>query len=515
MRNSVRVSARATARRLVVAGLLSSLFAALAPAALAQSAARGGRTDAETYAAMMDVSLEEAQRRLAIQVRLGELESKLHASAGEIFAGLWIEHQPKFAARTLFTDTARGQELVRAFSAGLGIEIEVGWAAASWRELEALQTAAVGELRAAGIAADADIDLRANRVEIETTAAEGALRALAGVAGATESRVVVVAVAELSQPEQLAPMRGGRPLTSCSAGFTARNASGSIGMLSAGHCSDSQIYWDTFEVLPFASRQYSGSRDVGFYHRGCGLTGPNEFDSGLGIRQVTGTRTRDQQVVGSMVCRFGMTTPYRCGLIHSKNICPSYVSGCSSTFIRVRPTDGLPLSAGGDSGGPWFLETIAYGIHSGRVTGTNDAVYMAINYASTTATVLTANGGTGFPTGTLSCSGNYQGSTNVWCSASASGGRPPYSYTNWLYWGDADLFSSSGNYAEASYPVGGCFANAENYFSVRITDSCGVVGGASRTANCPDGCIYGRSEDGSASDASIDMLPPPIFCPAF
>ena len=48
-------------------------------------------------------------------------------------------------------------------------------------------------------------------------------------------------------------------------------------------------------------------------------------------------------------------------------------------------------SAGGDSGGPWFVGTRAYGVHKGAVdviddngadTGIDDAIYMAVNYFS-------------------------------------------------------------------------------------------------------------------------------------
>jgi hypothetical protein len=41
------------------------------------------------------------------------------------------------------------------------------------------------------------------------------------------------------------------------------------------------------------------------------------------------------------------------------------------------------LSSGGDSGGPWFFGTTAYGIHSGEPSGDDtDAFYMAHNYMS-------------------------------------------------------------------------------------------------------------------------------------
>ncbi len=47
----------------------------------------------------------------------------------------------------------------------------------------------------------------------------------------------------------------------------------------------------------------------------------------------------------------------------------------------------------GDSGGPWYVENLAYGIHMGRPSGDNkDAIYMPIDYISSIGvSVLTSN----------------------------------------------------------------------------------------------------------------------------
>lgn len=497
MRDALRVS-----RRLALAAACSSaVLLAFALPASAQSPAGRQLSDAAVYAEAMDVPLAEAERRLALQLRVGELETALREKAGDIFAGLWIEHRPAFAVEVRFTDAAAGQRLVRSLSGGLAADFRVAAAAASLARLEELQARTVAQLRQARIAADADIDVRANRVEILATAPDEVRQALSSFAAEDQDRLQVVPVAGLAELQGASlPMRGGRPLTTCSSGFTARNAGGSVGVLTSAHCGDTQDYTDWDVAIPFVNGTFSGSRDVQFHNRHCYLTAPNEFDSGIGIRQVTGTQSRDQQVVGSQVCRYGMTTPHRCGLISSKSYCPSVIPSCSGTFVRVQSTNGLPLSNGGDSGGPWFSGTTAFGIHTGAV-GPVDSFYMPINYASTIATVLTSNGGDGLMNGAMSCTGVFNGSTQITCYPSATGGVPPFTYSYWIYTGDADSWSTYFNTIKATYLSPGCPGGAHNYFAVTITDQCGGAAGAYAFVPCPEGC-------NGSPPAGPSLLPP-------
>jgi hypothetical protein len=159
-------------------------------------------------------------------------------------------------------------------------------------------------------------------------------------------------------------------------------------------------------------------------------------------RNITGTRPAASQIIGEYVCKYGRATKYTCGYIASKTYKPANhddkdIPGSSvnavthtATFIRVtnafggiRATNGkcpdgsiatngdicasggiiggfgiigvgtnFLLSDSGDSGGPWFVEGIAYGRHSGRgaFAQVSHGVYMPINYMSgINAAVLT------------------------------------------------------------------------------------------------------------------------------
>lgn len=453
----------------------------------------GRRSDSAVYASIMGVGEVEAARRLELQRLAGTFEVELRAAAPDIFAGLWIEHQPEFSIEVRFTDVYRGREVVDALRTGPleGVAVNVDWAEISLADLEALQERAMADARAARVPVDVDIDVRTQRIELRTTDLTSLEGVLAAFAARHPNRLDLVAVDGLARPDQLQPLRGGRPFWGCTTGFTVRNSVGSPGVLTAAHCGNSQIYEDTWQTLPFRGEIFGGSHDVQWHGRACNMTVPNEFDSGIGIRQVTGTMHRDQQVVDSMVCRNGMTTSYRCGFIRSKNFRPggpNYPGSWNSTFIRVGAyaSTPSPFSAGGDSGGPWFLETVAYGIHSGRLSDDplGDRFYTAINYVSNLGvSVLTAHGGTGPLTSNISCNGAFTGSTLIGCFVSPQGGVPPYSYL-WNYSGAATSWSSSGNSAWADYDWPGCPEGGPNLFSVQFTDSCGQSSGIGLYEEC-------------------------------
>lgn len=54
------------------------------------------RRDAEMYATAQVVSVEEAIRRLQFQNATPDLEPQLRAHEPEVFAELWLQHQPTY-----------------------------------------------------------------------------------------------------------------------------------------------------------------------------------------------------------------------------------------------------------------------------------------------------------------------------------------------------------------------------------------------------------------------------------
>lgn len=351
------------------------------------------RQDAESYILDHPVSMDEAATRLQLQAQAGDLEATLRDQLGDQFAGLWIEHEPEYRVVVRLSGNVQRADISEYFNS-TQLEARTEILAADWSltELRDQQVFVNRLTRQYGIKADSEIDVRDNRVKIYTANPEGLQLSFADNGIELPAGVVLVNTAHLATPEVL---MGGSSISSCTAGFTVRrNTTNEQGISTAAHCPNGQSYSGT--SLPFRSEDQQGNQDVQ-WNSTCGLLSiSNTFNSGIGTRSVTGTTHRNNQAIGAYVCKFGRTTGRTCGYIDSKTYAPSYVTSAASTFVRVDGR-GTDLSAGGDSGGPWFVETQAYGIHSGGFNGgtfDGNSLYMPINYISSLGvSVLTSNPG--------------------------------------------------------------------------------------------------------------------------
>lgn len=190
--------------------------------------------------------------------------------------------------------------------------------------------------------------------------------------------------------EDTANIYGGLALSTCTSGFLVQNGWWPFitkGITTAGHCPNTLSY--NGSSLTFQSEKWTGSYDVQ-WHTASGYTVTNKiqyWDDGS-TRDITATKSRNDQLIDELVCKYGKTTYYACGYIGSIDFNPQTQENNVATFIRVRNTAGWDVLGGsGDSGGPWFNGNTAYGIMKGAlVPGTNgrgtDAAYMAIDYVS-------------------------------------------------------------------------------------------------------------------------------------
>jgi hypothetical protein len=327
--------------------------------------ADGTQQDAAFYAASFSVSLQEGARRLQLQEAVDALNARLTEEQAGTFAGLSIEHTPEFHVVARFT--RKGEETIRPYlSPALAAVVRVEPARFTLYQLERRLEAGYNRVRATGIPAAGAVDVRANRAEVHVL--RGRAAAARAVLGAEDAAVV-----EVDQlPVEEISMYGGLPISTCTTGFTVRNSAGTRGVSTAGHCGNSQTL--SGYALTFRGEAYSGSYDVQ-WHNASGHTYPNTIKVGSGTRSITGTRSRTSQTVGSQVCKQGKTTGYTCGTISTISYCAS--GAC--TWVRVAG-NGVNLSEGGDSGGPWFSGNTAYGSHTYGIG--NDSAYMPVNYFS-------------------------------------------------------------------------------------------------------------------------------------
>jgi hypothetical protein len=368
--------------------------------------------DAEVYATRYHVSVDEALWRLRLQQSVGNLNADLQANYPETFAGLVIEHEPEYRVVARFT--RGGAEALQAAvrDPGLAAVVREEHAPVPLRRMQARLESAFGRVRARGIRAAGGLNLRQNRPEIYVLApAAAAARAAIPV----ETGAAVLVVEQLPAPEAL--LYGGLPISTCTTGFYVKNASGTPGVTTAGHCGNSQSYGST--ALTFLGESYSGSYDIQ-WHNHSGSTYDNIIKVGTTTRSITGTRFRASQTTGEYVCKQGKTTGNTCGLIDNTSYCESSTGAC--TWVHVSG-GSVNLSEPGDSGGPWFSGNIAYGSH---VFGWgNDSGYLAVDYFSGIGvTVVTFK-----PLSvTISGPSSLQRFQSLQYTATAANGTSPYTY---------------------------------------------------------------------------------------
>ncbi|WP_420125911.1 S1 family peptidase [Longimicrobium sp.] len=325
----------------------------------------GIQQDAAVYAATFGVSAQEGARRLQLQEAVDALNARLTAEQAATFAGLSIEHAPEFHVVARFT--RKGEETIRPYlTPELAQVVRVEPARFTLQQLERRLEASYHRVRNSGIPAAGGVDVRANRAEVHVQ--RGRSAAARAVLAAGEAAVVEVD----HLPKEEIAMYGGLGISTCTTGFTVYNSSGSRGVSTAGHCGNSQSL--SGYALTFRGEAYSGSYDIQ-WHNASGHTYPNTIKVSTSTRAITGTRSRTSQTVGSQVCKQGKTTGYTCGTIATISYCAS--GAC--TWVQVAG-NGVNLSEGGDSGGPWFSGNTAYGSHTYGMG--NDSAYMPINYIS-------------------------------------------------------------------------------------------------------------------------------------
>ena len=173
----------------------------------------------------------------------------------------------------------------------------------------------------------------------------------------------------------------------CTSGFAAqRSGQGAYGILTAGHCGD-KVRNESYTVsmrnitLPYINGWASVSADAQFHSIPTGSAHElrAEYRCNSVPRRawcdVSGTTPRDE-MINDYICHTGRNSGFTCGDVVDISYKPKHSTACYSrhdlpiacnnTFVRV---EGTSLrSCGGDSGGPWYRNGSAYGIHKGSTS---------------------------------------------------------------------------------------------------------------------------------------------------
>jgi len=140
------------------------------------------------------------------------------------------------------------------------------------------------------------------------------------------------------------------------------------GIATAAHCPDLLTYRDPAEgdsVLPFVGQWGLGYHDVQVNLAGAAAQPLFYADRKSGtLRQLTSWRNLASTRAGDFVCHYGESSGYSCSDVElTDNAPPGALCGgpCSPTWVTMHG----PNCMGGDSGGPVFSGTVAFGLAKG------------------------------------------------------------------------------------------------------------------------------------------------------
>jgi hypothetical protein len=371
------------------------------------------------YAQQLGIDLTEATRRLHLQEEISGLGDRLEKASDGRFAGGWIEHTPDyhFVVRLTGDAPAPGALERVAKQSPVPVRVRLGATATLAQLVAAVEQLTPMLLSAIPSLNGTDVDVKTGDIVLDlgpdSPSDDQVMRSLpaAGItleqpldAGAVPQEIRVklpVAGITLGQPLRIKRSEGrygnqhtygGAKLSTCTTGFTVKNGSGTKGVLTSAHCDDPQTYYEadgTSYALTFKAAKEDADEDYQWHTNAVHAVYSKFYVDGSGLRGVTGTKSRANQNVGDWVCHYGKVSLLSCATISSKTFSPGKIckgATCASTWIKVEGS-GLAC-AGGDSGGPWFYNSTAYGIHkSGASTGPDvgqcsSASFMAIDYIS-------------------------------------------------------------------------------------------------------------------------------------
>lgn len=317
--------------------------------------------DAAAYAKAYGVSQSQAIQNLTLQARFNAMgmHEKLLGKYRNDFAGAYIEHgtQLKFHVNTKGPKSA-----IDLIGIGLPVDLaartNINSVRHTYTKLERSLSHAVNLVVRKGLKADVQLDVPTNSVLILASDLQTITSALAAT---PIEGVRVERVKNIGQAAAL--IGGGEWLSDCTSGFAVRlNSNPTVtGITTAGHCSNTQYWNTTGELLPFQSASTTGANDIQ-WHKAPGHTPTNRIWIGDSFRNITSYTGSQNTAVGSYVCKYGRSTGYTCGSILTTAYRPATqdIISPTATYVRMGAQNTVNGERG-DSGGPVFYGNSAYG----------------------------------------------------------------------------------------------------------------------------------------------------------
>ena len=371
--------------RALLALLLTGFAAAQAaaqtprPPLLVLTPAQALAEDAREYARDYGVPPEEAVMRLKAQEETVAATNRLQEKYRKRLAGISIDHSPEYRIVVLLTGKKRvPDETLNVGAMTVPIVFRTG-ASATREEVVAAIRRHGAKIRrslpaAGGMGLDPrtgelvlmvrDRDARRHGVE----AIEERLEALTGVPARVRLLDGPIVNADLSGGARIVGPDAvtGRP-NYCTTGFVVTDGA-RTGIVTAAHCPDDPTYLDPAGeeiALSFGGQWGWSHQDVQLHVSDRAQRPLFYADSGkTAARTVTGWRTRASTRAGDRVCHRGETSGYSCAEVELVDFAPPGEL-CGGPCDAVWVTVAGPSCRGGDSGGPVFSGTTAFGIVKG------------------------------------------------------------------------------------------------------------------------------------------------------
>jgi hypothetical protein len=359
-----------------------------------QTAAQALAQDAAEYARLFDTTIEEAQRRLRAQEGSVAATDALRTRFRARLAGLYIEHRPAYRVVVLLTGAEPvPEETISAAGMTIPVVFRTGVTATREQVIAAI-TRHHGAIRAAlpqapGLGADPRTGELV--VVIPGVGDQGEREA-----EFTQLTGVPVRIRRLDGFATDMDVKGGALLFgtdpsdnrryACTTGFVVTDGA-RTGVVTAAHCPDTLVYRDPDggdTSLAYEGQWGARYQDVQVHPTPAAQRPLFYADTVTrSLREVTTWRNRESTRAGDVVCRRGETSGYSCSLVEMVDYAPPgdlCAGPCDPTWVAVRG----PQCRGGDSGGPIFAGTVAFGITKGGHYGTGGRCsyyyYMSTDY---------------------------------------------------------------------------------------------------------------------------------------
>jgi hypothetical protein len=333
--------------------------------------------DAAQYAQRHVVSLPEAVRRLEAQEASAAVTDRIGRALRHRLAGISIEHGPQYRVVVLLT----GQEPVvdqSALAAGSPVPVVFRLGAYATRDqiVSAMRTRQLAMRASFPNARGMGLDARTGELVLLVSGADADQQGTAAMRAHAESLTGVPVRVEIADRSGNMVRGGGRveglsatdgKRYACTTGFVVGSGL-RTGVVTAAHCPDTLVYRDldgSRVPLDFVGAWGAHYQDVQL-HESSRAEAPLFYaDRRAGaLRRVTGARSRAGTRVGDVVCHWGESSGYSCSEVKLVDFAPPgdlCAGPCEPVWVAVAGS----RCVAGDSGGPVFSGTVAFGIVKG------------------------------------------------------------------------------------------------------------------------------------------------------